>query len=79
MSSELAKRKFRQYDDWVVAERRAITDAANLWAIRHAPLHTVTVDQVEKVEQFAVGHVDYATKLALYVMEMVYGFREVRP
>jgi hypothetical protein len=60
--------------EWIGRERRAITEAANAWATAHG-LPTITVDQVEAVEHMAVGHVDYAEKLALYVSELVYGLR----
>lgn len=58
--------------EWIEHERDAITNAANVWALAHG-LPTITVAQVEQVEQRAVGHVDYGSKLALYVCELVYG------
>lgn len=57
--------------EWVSPERMAVAVAANEWATANAPAATVTVDDVERVEQMAVGHSDYATKLALYVAELV--------
>lgn len=60
--------------EWIEHERRAITEAANTWAAAHG-LPTITVDQVEDIEHMAVGHVDYASKLALHVTELVYGLR----
>jgi hypothetical protein len=57
---------------WIEHEREAITQAANMWALARG-LPTVTVDQVEQVEQRAVGHCDYSSKFALYVCELVYG------
>jgi hypothetical protein len=60
--------------EWIEHEREAITEAANVWALAHG-LPTVTVGQVEAIEHLAVGHVDYAEKLALYVAEMTYGIR----
>lgn len=56
---------------WVERERMAVAVAANEWAVAHAPARTVTVDDVEAVEGRAVGHCDYASKLALYVAELV--------
>lgn len=50
--------------------------AANDWAAAHG-LNKVTVHQIEDIEHLAVGHIDYATKIALYIAEMVYGAREV--
>lgn len=72
LSEEQAKRKFRQYADWIECERLAVTIAANEWAVSHAPLRTVTEAEVEAVEAVAVGHVDYSRKWALYVTELVY-------
>ena len=56
---------------WVETERMAVALEANKWATAHG-WRTVTVDDVERVEVRAVGHVDYATKLALYVAEEVW-------
>jgi hypothetical protein len=42
----------------------------NQWAGAHG-YRTVTIHDVERVEGRAVGHVDYASKLALYVAELV--------
>lgn len=64
---------------WIDKERMMVVDAANIWAATHAPLTTVSSEAVERVEDFACGHVDYASKLALYVAEMVYGVRDLRP
>ena len=58
--------------EWIEHERQAITEAANVWALAHG-LPTITVGQVEAIEHFAVGHIDYAEKLALYVAELTYG------
>jgi len=57
-------------DGWVERERLAVIIAANKWALAHG-LNTVTVEQVEAIEHLAIGHVDYASKLALYVAELV--------
>lgn len=57
--------------EWVENERVAVTVAANQWALAHQPSNLVTVKDVERVEGMAVGHVDYARKLALYVTELV--------
>jgi hypothetical protein len=65
-------------DGWVERERRAVALAASEWAVIHGQ-EQVTVDEVEQVEGLAVGHVDYAEKLALYVTELVYGARTVEP
>lgn len=75
LEDEMAKRKFRQYADWVDRERQAVILAANEWAVSYASphtLHTVTEAEVEAVEDMAVGHVDYAKKWTLYVAEMIY-------
>lgn len=74
LSAEMDKRSKATGMDWVHEERYAITKAANDWARAHL-LREVTVDDVERVEGLAVGHVDYARKLALYVAELVYGHR----
>lgn len=59
--------------EWINNERQAIVDAANRWASSHTNCATVTVDAVETIEHRACGHVDYASKLAMYVTDLVYG------
>lgn len=61
----------RGREDWVEFERQAVAMAANEWAQAHGYERRVTVDDVERIEVRAVGHVDYARKLALYVAEFV--------
>ena len=58
--------------DWVAAERLAVAVAANDWAQAHGVDALVTVTDVLDVENRAVGHVDYASKLALYVAERLF-------
>lgn len=66
-------------DDWVEFERLTITVAANAWAVAHGSTDTITVADVERVEGLAMGHSDYASKLALYVAELIHGVREIQP
>lgn len=56
---------------WVDRERYAVADAATRWAEAHDIGRVVTVEDVERVEVRAVGRVDYASKLSLYVAELV--------
>lgn len=58
---------------WVESERMAVAVAANQWAEAHGIARRVTVEHVESVESMAMGHVDYASKLALYVSDLVLG------
>jgi hypothetical protein len=67
----------RSDPQWVERERAATAIAANQWAEAHGLVIRLTVYDIERIEVLAVGHVDYATKLALYVAEAVYG-REVK-
>lgn len=65
---------------WIDRERQAVADAATAWATAHGIDRTVTVDDVERIEGPAVGHIDYAQKLSWYVAEFVTnGTVEVRP
>lgn len=75
LGSEMANRHGRDVDVWIAAERQAVTDAANEWASVRGCGSEVTVEDVERVENLAVGHVDYGRKLALYVAEIVTGWR----
>lgn len=54
---------------WIERERFVVATAANEWTFSHGGGRTVTVADVERLEVLAVGHVDYASKLALYVAE----------
>ncbi len=68
LSAEAEKRDQRK--DWIVAERTAMWEAVN----RHRTQlgkESLTIEDVERVEQSAVGHTDYATKYALYCTELV--------
>lgn len=56
---------------WIANERFAVASAASQWAMGHGYPRVVTVDDVERIEVSAVGHVDYASKLALRVAEFV--------
>ena len=55
---------------WVEQERGVMCDAVNRHRARLGK-KPVTMDDVEAVEQLAVGHVDYGTKFALYCTELV--------
>lgn len=68
LCSEADKRD--QREDWVMAERGALCDAVNRHRTRLGK-SPVTMDDVERVEQQAVGHTDYGTKFALYCTELV--------
>lgn len=57
--------------EWVDNERRRVARAAAEWASINDYPTIVTVEDVERIEHAAVGHVDYASKLALYVAEFV--------
>jgi hypothetical protein len=67
---EMGQRAKDRTLDWIERERFAVVEAANRWALAFG-YPTVTMTDVERVEQMAVGHVDYATKLPLYVAELV--------
>lgn len=71
LAAEMAQRTNAPGVEWIENERVAVTIAANQWAQAHPPARTVSVDDVERVETMAVGHVDYASKLPRYVAELV--------
>lgn len=73
--AEMANRKNDSGLGWIDRERFAVAIAANTWATAHAPARTVSVVDVERVENLAMGHADYGPKLALYVAELVLGVR----
>lgn len=72
LGAEMAKRRAAG-DAWIDNERRAVVDAANAWVASHGVGCAVTVADVAAVEGRAVGHIDYQSKLCLYVAEIVTG------
>lgn len=68
---EMAKRSQAKDLEWVDNERLAVALAANRWASAHGISARVSVHDVERVEPRAVGHVDYASKLSLYVADLL--------
>jgi hypothetical protein len=68
LCSEAEKRD--QREDWPTVERTAMWEAVN----RHRTQvgkERLPIEDVERVEQMAVGHTDYGTKYALYCTELV--------
>jgi len=63
-------------DDWVQRERIAVVVAANQWAEIQGLPGRVSLNDVERVEPRAMGHVDYARKLALEVAELLAGDKD---
>lgn len=61
-------------DVWILAEQDAMVSAANRWAAVNGQ-RAVTLKQVQQVDRYAAGHIDYAMKVALYVAECVMGVR----
>ena len=64
-------------DSWIEDERLTVACSASEWAQAHGYAQRVTVDDVERIETSAVGHIDYAAKLALYVAEFVVYAKEI--
>ena len=68
----MARRDETQGMEWIDNERVALAVAANQWAQAHGLDRRVTVVSVLTIEGRAVGHIDYAEKIALYVAEILY-------
>lgn len=68
LCSEAEKRNERK--DWQREEREAMLEAVNGYRSRFGKSPVVMAD-VQRVEQMAVGHIDYGTKFALYCAELV--------
>lgn len=71
LRAEQLKRKLN--DLWIADERMALAVAANEWAAAHGVARRITVEDVERIEVTALGHVDYSQKIALYVAEFIMG------
>jgi hypothetical protein len=70
LCAEAQKREGREATVWIAAEREALFGAVNRFRALDGKA-PVTVDRIERVEQTALGHVDYGTKIALYCAEIV--------
>jgi uncharacterized protein YkwD len=56
--------------EWVIYERAQLFEAVNQErALRGLP--SLTLDDIRRVEYTAEGHIDYASKFALYCAELV--------
>lgn len=70
LCEETSKRKFKQYADWIRAERMVVLDVVNSErASAGKPL--VTEQDVLRAENSASGHVDYMWKYSYYAEELV--------
>lgn len=58
---------------WVNRERAAVVAAANQWVAENGIGHWTTMSRVKELEGGAIGHIDYASKVALYVAREVLG------
>jgi len=70
--AEALKRDKRSYDEWSMMERMAVWRAARDYAQQHG-LRVITLAEVEKAEEYAIGHVDYGAKWAYRVAEALKG------
>lgn len=74
LRAEMANRDETGFPAWVARERFIMAFNANLYADAHGMV-TITVDDIAGFEHLAEGHIDYASKIALYVSEWVHGRR----
>jgi hypothetical protein len=58
--------------DWVAYEQNVMLDLVNEERVKRG-LSLVTLADVQRVEQFAVGHCDYSHKFSLYCAELALG------
>jgi phosphopantetheine adenylyltransferase len=73
----LSGRRFVDHEcAWVTYEREQMLAAVNVERASRG-LEPVTIQHIERVEQMACGHVDYAVKYPLYCSEIALG--EDRP
>ena len=68
---EAGKRSGRQFEVWRAAELQAVWAAARD-AAQQAGLPVPTMADVEKAEELASGHIDYASKWAYGVVEAMH-------
>lgn len=66
---EARKRLGRSFEQWRATEAQAVWAATRDFAQQHG-LCVPTLAEVVRVERQACGHVDYASKWALYAIEL---------
>ena len=64
--------------EWVIYERKLMLDEVNRFR-ESKGLDPVGENDILRVEQLAVGHVDYAEKFSLYCAELSDGVEEIQP
>lgn len=67
---EAKKRKGRDVEEWIQAERDAVHAAACEYA-RHHDLHEPTLEEVAAAERYAVGSADYGAKWVYQVASLM--------
>jgi len=55
--------------EWVIYEREVMLQATNAVRLQRKKPQ-ITVEEVHRVEEMAVGHVDYSQKFALYCAQL---------
>ncbi|WP_186214805.1 hypothetical protein [Burkholderia gladioli] len=63
LTAEIRKRKGKTFEEWSANERKAVLNTAIMQA-KKLGLRAPTPAEVERAEQLAVGHSDYAAKWA---------------
>lgn len=66
---EAGKRHGRSFEQWCAAESQAVWTATRDFALQHG-LHVPSLSEIVRVERQACGHSDYASKWALYAIEL---------
>nr|WP_241019533.1 hypothetical protein [Burkholderia sp. Ac-20345] len=68
--TEASKRKGRSADEWMIAERAEVFREATGQA-QKLSLRSPSIEEVERQEQLAMGHSDYAAKWAIGVADLM--------
>lgn len=77
LTAAMEARVAEHVDDWTVVELTALRDACEAWdgPNKRSVPSMIAIGAADRV---AMGHVDYASKVCLYVAEMMYGLMEFR-
>jgi len=67
---EAKHRVGRTIDEWIQAERIRVWKVSRDYAQQNG-LRVPTIGEIEKAEQHAMGHIDYAAKWAYYVADLI--------
>lgn len=76
LTKEAEKRKDKDCEEWIDTERKVVWAVVRDYAQQHN-LKVPTIEDIERAENYALGHCDYAAKFAYKVTDLLYNRKSV--